>query len=707
MLTLTGPTGTARPTTINGVALYRRDGRPRRHFGEEERLAILGGHEEELDVFLTLFARRQVPFIVQKETAGERTGWDTVRHRLRRDDVVKHLLADRLTGTDPVWYGTRAWEKTPFVAIDVDLRDDHDDFWHRCHEVETALLVLGIPRRSLLAQKSPSGGRHYYFFPHEPVPTEEIQPVLELVGLRHCKGKYEAFPSETQGFRLPFGHVPGQPHDPNAWLRFIRAYLSGEFPRVNWSRCRKRAEGSARRRLENMVTHSIIPARQATGRSSGPLRRRAEPSHGAPATQSPSGEELCGRRPEPRVSRVRSPVDVEHLRRVGIEAEGTRVQWTKYVAWNAIFVRGMSVDEASDEITELVYRTGKETSKDVRRDLAEGSRRVAEQTREIVEWFATQRDEGGHQGGRRFSPREIDKVIDRVLLLPAEARLPRLRFVVDFLNFAKRNGSKQDDGWACCPSVRGIIRKWNGCSGMRYKPHLDWAMKVGLIEMIREKWQSKGRKGRARTYAIHIPSRPYEERTLTYSAAIEYGKNRITQPDASQAAAFLGLNESDTYKKIVTPKEGDNESETSNPRSESICEGTEETRRPDRESITVTDPQGLTFERIIEGREERDAQTESGGSWVWLHAQGENVPRECPSGKPRYLHPWGADRDLVQGSAEFVGLGDGLQTLCYSPPAGEQTVLGAGHRGGRGLMEPIASATDFLTGLELQTTGVH
>ena len=39
------------------------------------------------------------------------------------DLVVKHLLANRLPGT-VTWVGTRAWDKTKFMALDVDFRGE-------------------------------------------------------------------------------------------------------------------------------------------------------------------------------------------------------------------------------------------------------------------------------------------------------------------------------------------------------------------------------------------------------------------------------------------------------------------------------------------------------------------------------------------------------------------------------------------------------
>jgi hypothetical protein len=123
--------------------------------------------------------------------------------------------------------------------------------------------------------------------------------------------------------------------------------------------------------------------------------------------------------------------------------------------------------------------------------------------------------------------------------LPAALQAARIHFAIDFLNFARHQGTQQEDGWACCPSVRGIIRKWKGCSGTRYRPHLNWALKVGLITMIREKWQAKKGKGRARTYTIHVPHGAIKERTLSYSGAIEYASQRLSSQDILVSAGKM------------------------------------------------------------------------------------------------------------------------------------------------------------------------
>src|ERR1700722_8213833 len=95
-------------------------------------------------------------------------------------------------------------------------------------------------------------------------------------------------------------------------------------------------------------------------------------------------------------------------------------------------------------------------------------------------------------------------------------------FLIDFLFFAKTNGQATEQGWICSPSIKGIIRTWDGCNKMKYKPLMDWARESGVVEMIQEKIQSSNRTGKARTYALHLPTTDRKEWVLGRQEAIEY-----------------------------------------------------------------------------------------------------------------------------------------------------------------------------------------
>ena len=56
-------------------------------------------------------------------------------------------------------------------------------------------------------------------------------------------------------FVLPFGYVPGQAHDPMAWVEFIRAYQEQAV-----SKSELGPDGQARARPFNSVAQSLLPS---------------------------------------------------------------------------------------------------------------------------------------------------------------------------------------------------------------------------------------------------------------------------------------------------------------------------------------------------------------------------------------------------------------------------------------------------------------
>ena len=173
------------PDDIGGVPLYTSKGKIRERFSEHDRLRMLGGFEADLETFMRLFVPRVSPYI-HRRTGGS---WCTVHHALRRDEVVKHLLADRIPGVKPVWVGARAFRTTLHAAIDVDFREDKEDFERRCKMAERVLLRLGVPRRRMLVYATPSGGRHYRIFFRRPVFTDQLPNLFEMAGLPLAPGQ--------------------------------------------------------------------------------------------------------------------------------------------------------------------------------------------------------------------------------------------------------------------------------------------------------------------------------------------------------------------------------------------------------------------------------------------------------------------------------------------------------------------------------------
>ena len=520
------------PTTqeINGVRLFTRKGIRRTNYSPKERWQMLGASQKEFSTYVTLFAPRRASYIRQQEAFG----WTTVNHTLTDDLVVQHLLAGRIPGKRPIWIGTCAWDTTLFAAVDVDCREDAFDFVVRCNKCEEILHALGVPSSHWLVRPSPSGGRHYFFFFKRPVFVDQIAAIFEMAGLNLTPGGFEIYPTETHKFRLPFGHNPRGPHDPDAWRSFIRDYETGRIPRVNWDRCVKRA-GSRARSLRQEPQHgpSTVTTQSVARRnaSSGPAVPFGIPKRflegesdrrilqgqriGLPAAHGTSYRLVT--------TRVDNGLrwHFEEAWAKGIYAEGTRYALTMKMAWHLTFAAHLAEPEIVSRLVNWVYSTGKVTSKDVQGDLRRGTREVEKQIRELVKWLVQRRGATSGGGRKRFTVSEIAGIVRAVQDLSPELTITRIRFAVDFLSFAKSTGVPSDEGWVCHPSVEGVIKKWPNCgTSNHYKNHLDWAVKKEIVKMVREKAQSIGR---ARTYVVMLPPTG-EAVTLSFQEALDYAQ---------------------------------------------------------------------------------------------------------------------------------------------------------------------------------------
>jgi hypothetical protein len=276
-------------TRINGVPLLTRAGVPKSRYFFEEKLRILGCTEGQLRAFADLFAPRKFDYAVTRARSGNPRDWSGGRGPLTLDRVARHLLGARLPGVNPQWVAPRGWDWTLFVAVDVDNRGGTEEFLSRCRKLETAFAALEIPPESRLVVPTPSGGRHYYFFTSARIRTAEIAPTLALAGIVARKGKFEIFPSPTQGLRLPFGHIPGNPHAPEEWLSFLARYRGGALPSVNWEQCKHLARVQARRRSNQRHLFPEEPdeqePRNRTPRFHGDPRERLVPTADTPVLE--------------------------------------------------------------------------------------------------------------------------------------------------------------------------------------------------------------------------------------------------------------------------------------------------------------------------------------------------------------------------------------------------------------------------------------
>jgi hypothetical protein len=475
---------------------------------------------------------------------------------LTKELVARHVMGDLIPGNTPRWIAPRSWEATWWVGIDVDYRGDHADFKRRCVFVIKALKRLGVGRKAILKNITPSGGRHYRFFTTGKVRVSDIPNLLGQVGLRERPGQIELFPRMTKGMRLPFGYQPGRSQDPKKWLRFIRAYRQGRFPRVSWFRCQDEAARYANRKLskENGSRDPPNPPSQQPKLTRRPL---------APVVVScrfglPKGVKLLLADAKTRYLQLlatpfNNTSQAQDLWNLGICCEGTRIEATKRLAWHMLFVRRLTEEVVASELVQWVYETGKTTSCDVRNDLANKTRSVEKQIKEYVRWLAEQPRQSNAAGCDRnkFSESELQQVLD--ILGKSNCDASRLIVALHFLRFAKLHGSERGSGWEVQVAVRGVIRRWPSCDGMKYKAHIEALKACGFIEMVREKRQSSNGTGRPRTYLVNVP--PHLRSGAKYS--VEESLNRIA---AMQLKTELGLAAvasqqltSDTYRRLSSP----------------------------------------------------------------------------------------------------------------------------------------------------------
>jgi len=561
-----------------------------------EKLAILDPSsdteltQERLMAFMNVFAFRTTGGIITKASGGP-SSWAALPAPISPEQVARHLLADRLLPIfRPQWIGSRSPSTTRQMTLDVDS-DGPDDpilridrglkhiyaygyrdleqfsrdraaarerarakvpFADRCHSVEEFFRRLGADPddpRQILRQATPSGGRHYHAVLDKPYFLSQIYGLFLEAGLRHLPGQIEFFPSLNRALRLPFGHVPGQVHDPQAWIRFIDDLVNQRIRRF-----------SLEEMHQNLTTN---PGRGAKVIGQSAPRTLGEPT-GNGARPAPLGLPR-GRRDELRSSHVAeadvdlylrlvnagcsSTNEAQYLFDVGILVEGTRTLALKQLAAHLVWFQAHSADQAAEALTTwaLDYR---HQSKDIHADLAAGTNKVAKQIQDMCRWYAREKKSRPPafqpDGDPRdcFAPAELDVLVPAIQSLPVEERADQARFYLSFLAYAKRHGRPRDDGsgWEAAAAINKVVRKWEGCRGRsRYLDRMDRAYASGLLVMIREKLQVAGGKGRARTYLLSIPLVDQSMWTIGRDDALA----RLTAPGSADQAGLQPLAPSD------------------------------------------------------------------------------------------------------------------------------------------------------------------
>lgn len=563
-------------TRMDPAPLLRtRAGLPKRRLSLDDLLELLGTGESReatlsrLEEYQRLFAYRFTGAIVTEKGGGP-GNWTKYYHPLELRQIALHLMGDRIPGRPPVWYGARSFEKSMFFCLDVDANltpeqllakkyPEHErmpDFMkanelrkvahqlatrpakppleERLAQVNRALRRLGINpdnHRSVLTLGSPSGGKHIYVFFDAAYHLQQYAGLFNSAGLRHVSGEIEFYPATNQGLRLPFGCLPGQPHDPRAWIQFIDDYRNGQVIRHTLADLHDRLASHRSvqyRRIESRKTaYQTHETPQPT-----PPDRNAEANIIQPA-QIHSDKE--GRFLQ-LLDGIHSPAEAEELLELGILIEGKRTAVLKHLTAHLIWFKDFSAEDAAAFLTAWAT-SPRHSSKDIAADLENGTTIVADHIATMCRWYAdnSTRTHKPNDRIKEFSHWELDSILRFLKDLSSVDRANQAHFLLHFLRFAKRHGASSNDGqgWEASPAIRQVIRRWPGCHHMNYATRLNHAISGGYMEVVNEAWHHPNGSGRARTYRLSVAVVPESEWVMTYEAAFTFLME--TEPTSSSS----------------------------------------------------------------------------------------------------------------------------------------------------------------------------
>jgi hypothetical protein len=421
-------------------------------------------------------------------------------------------------------------------------------FADRCSLVERAFRRMGInpdnPRSVLLLQ-TPSGGRHYYVFFDALYSLDQYHELLHAAGLKHIPGEIEFYPSPNHGLRLPFGFVPGQPHDPNAWIQFIDDYRNGQIIRHSLATLTDslvKHRSTQHQRIQSLKQSKRLPSTSPQKPFIMGLPKQARPPQVVSNINVSVDSE---KRFLALLDGIHSSADAEELMTMGIILPGTRTKVLNHLAANLVWFKHLSAADAATVLTDWAM-SPRHTSKDIEDDLANGTTFVAKHIDTMCRWYEANKrtpdmnpTNAGTSG--EFAPQELKALRSHLADLSPDDRLNQTHFLLHFLRFAKRHGTPVEDGtgWLASPAVRPVIRRWPGCHHMNYANRISHAVSGGCMEVVREAWHRSNGSGRARTYRLSVPVVPKSEWVMIYEAAFEYLKQVETECPLSKPDNFL------------------------------------------------------------------------------------------------------------------------------------------------------------------------
>jgi hypothetical protein len=517
-----------------------------------------------LEMYQRLFAFRSSNGIYTRKGQGP-SAWSAYRGIVWHDEVARHLLADQIPGRDPVWFGTRTFESSRYICLDVDadrtperllakkcpmweeMPEDiratalaqtaaqltrqrpRPSFEDRCNQVETAFRRLGINPdnpSSVLIQRTPSGGRHYYVFFDALYLLYQFYDLLRAAKICHVPGEIEIYPSTKNGLRLPFGYVPGQRHDPTAWIRFIDHFHRGRIIRHSLHACYEALSRHNRVQERRILSIKRSVSNPPDGRtnqdldSNRPIGRGLGTSKGARRTTIDSNHYLS------LLDGFHSPADADELLALGIRIQGTRTKALNLLAAHLVWFRHQSSADAAEFLSEWAM-SPRHWSKDIARDLMDGTNIVTKQIQAMCSWYeAHKKPRGQYQSIKKqeFARQELPALHFALAQLNADLRRDQAAFLLHFLRFSKLYGKPAESGTGrdASPAVRQVIRRWPGCHHMNYKTRIGNAIASGCMQVVKNAWHSHSGPGRARTYRILVPVVDQQSCSLDYDDAIAY-----------------------------------------------------------------------------------------------------------------------------------------------------------------------------------------
>jgi hypothetical protein len=416
----------------------------------------------------------------------------------------------------------------------------------------------------MLIQPTPSGGRHYFVFFSNPYALASLHGLLEAAGLKHLPGEIEFFPSRTNGLRLPFGYMPGRPHDPRAWIQFIDDYRNERIERFNLNDLRRqliRNQSSEDRHLASLAVDEKLTefnrrpsvmgmpkAHQAEGKTYPGCNSRDRSTALLPGGSAQPGTISWPKIEPSKLDQFRRLIDsgphsikdADQLLDLGICLPGTRNQVLNHLAAHLIWVRKLSCEQATEKLTAWTLDP-RHHSFDVQSDLAGKTNCNRPQIQRMCKWYDSHRKLSISNPKGPFALEEMASLWTSLKPVPRMQLSDLTDFLLRFLDFAKLYGRPTSDqkGWAAAPAVRQIIRRWPNCHHMNYKNLIELAISIGVLKITKGSWHPKGRPGRARTYSLAVPVVAAEE----CSFSLEQAKAWLLLEERIDAVEVIAINQ--------------------------------------------------------------------------------------------------------------------------------------------------------------------